>query len=171
MGGSDNIICKAWARATAFHRDESGVAMVEFAIILPMLLLMFAVILEGGRMMWAYQATAAGVRDAARHLARISPETVCVDGGNVNGSSAELLVMISKKSDGSGLFPPSVTIDSVQTGLRCVAGNFRVSPSAIVSVEADVTITFPFAGIFTLVGGSRPTFTATLEDEHRAFGI
>ena len=37
-----------------FSKEESGAALVEFAILLPMMLLVFAVIIEGGRLMWSY---------------------------------------------------------------------------------------------------------------------
>lgn len=154
-----------------FWGREDGAVLVEFSIMLPVLLLLFAVIVEGGRMMWSYQATAAGVRDASRYLARVSSESICVDGGNVTGSTAQLLTIVRNASDGQGLFPPSITVNSVTPGLRCVAGPYRVSPAAIVTVSANLSITFPFSGLFTLAGHERPTIATTLADQHRAFGI
>lgn len=165
------LSAKIKAGAKTFARRDEGAVIVEFAIMLPVFLLLFAVILEGGRMMWSYQATAAGVRDASRYLARISSESICVDGGSVAGSTAELLNIVRNASDGEGLFPPSITVDAVTPSLRCVAGPYRVSPAAIVAVSADLTITFPFSGLFRLAGGDRPTIQTTLADEHRAFGI
>src|SRR5687767_807230 len=67
-------ICPQLARLA---RNERGVALVEFAILLPILLLLFAVTIEGTRMMWSYQTAIAGVRDAARYLGRITPSNVC----------------------------------------------------------------------------------------------
>ena len=152
-------------------RREDGAVLVEFGIMLPVFLLVFAVIFEGGRMLWSYQATAAGVRDASRYLARVSSESICVDGGTVGGRTAELLNIVRNANDGTGLFPASITVTSVTPRLRCVAGPYRVSPAAIVSVTANLTITFPFGGLFTLAGGDRPTIQTQLADEHRAFGI
>ena len=57
-------------------RNDDGVAIVEFAIALPMMLLVFAVIIEGSRLMIAYQSTIAGVRDATRYLSSVLPRRV-----------------------------------------------------------------------------------------------
>ena len=57
--------------------------MVEFAILLPILLLVFAVIVEGGRLMWSYQTVVAGVRDATRYVARAAPANICSTGGSL----------------------------------------------------------------------------------------
>ncbi len=162
---------KAKSRIRTFCLGDEGAVLVEFSIMLPVLLLLFAVIVEGGRMLWSYQATAAGVRDASRYLARVSSESICVDGGSVAGSNTQLLNIVRNASDGEGLFPPSITVNSVNPGLRCVNGPYRVSPAAIVTVSANLTITFPFAGLFVLAGQERPTIQTTLEDQHRAFGI
>ncbi|AML52377.1 TadE/TadG family type IV pilus assembly protein [Falsihalocynthiibacter arcticus] len=64
-----------------FRRDERGTALVELAISLPFALLVFGMIIEGSRMLWAYQSAAAGVRDATRYLARIVPRDICTSGG------------------------------------------------------------------------------------------
>lgn len=158
-----------WLRR--FHRDESGVAIVEFAILLPMLLLIFAVIIEGGRMMWSYQAVSAGVRDASRYLARVAPSTICTEGGAVGGFSGELLTIVSKASDGETLFPSSITVNSVTPSLTCIAGTFRNGPAPIVTVSANLTITFPFSGLFVLAGGSRPTINTTIRDRNKVYGL
>lgn len=158
-------------RIARFHKDESGVALVEFAILLPMLLLIFAVVIEGGRMMWSYQAVAAGVRDASRYLARVAPETICADGGSVAGFNGQLLGIVRNASSGNALFPQSITVNSVTPSLRCVAGAYRISPAPVVSVSANLTITFPFSGLFVFAGGTRPTITTTIQDQNRVYGL
>ena len=94
MRGIQHYIKRISQSLKAFGKCDRGAVLVEFAIMLPVFLLTFAVIFEGGRMLWSYQATAAGVRDASRYLARISPETICVNGGGVAGEAGDLLNIV-----------------------------------------------------------------------------
>jgi Flp pilus assembly protein TadG len=67
------------------RRSDRGAFLVEFAIVVPLLILLFGIVVEGGRLMWSYQTAAAGVRDAARYLGRIVPSDLCVtDTGNTS---------------------------------------------------------------------------------------
>ncbi|MGV8988937.1 MAG: TadE/TadG family type IV pilus assembly protein [Cypionkella sp.] len=157
-------------RVARFGRDESGVALVEFALVLPMMLLVFAVIIEGSRMMLSYQSTIVGIRDAARYLARTVAPDICTTGGSVGGYSAKLKTLVVQGVTAYSVFPSDVVIGSVTPSYRCVTGSFRASPVAIAQVTAEVTISFPFAGIFTLVGGSRPNMTTHVTDQARVFG-
>lgn len=53
------------------HRPQSrqkGVAAVEMAIVLPLLVLVFTGMIEYGRLMWHYDVLAKATRDAARFL-------------------------------------------------------------------------------------------------------
>ena len=67
----------------AFREDRSGAAMLEFAISLPILLLILAVVIEGSRIAWTHQAAASGVRDASRFLARITQADICSNAGSL----------------------------------------------------------------------------------------
>lgn len=53
-------------RAVRWVRDERGTAVVEFAIVLPVLLTMVLAIIDFGRMMAVAASLAAAVRDGAR---------------------------------------------------------------------------------------------------------
>jgi Flp pilus assembly protein TadG len=48
---------------------QQGVAAVEFAIVLPLLMLILTGMIEYSRLMWHYDALAKATRDAARYLA------------------------------------------------------------------------------------------------------
>lgn len=169
-----NVMAKTRSSRTTCRnrllRDESGAALVEFAILLPMLLLLFAVIIEGGRLMWSYQSAAAGVRDAARYLARVAPSNICSQGGSVTAYTADLEAIVRNSINGDSLFPSGITVNSVTPGLACIAGDFRVSPAPVAQVTANLTVTFPFAGLFGLAGGSLATVTTTITDQSRVFG-
>ena len=155
---------------TRFRRDERGAALVEFGIMLPMLLLTFAVVIEGGRLMWSYQTAAAGVRDATRYLARITPPDICSAGGSVAGRQGEMETIVRNSISGDSLFPSGITINSVVPSHSCVTGTYRVSPAPVAQVTANMTITFSFGGIFTLVGSSLGDITTTVTDQSRIFG-
>ena len=151
-------------------RDESGAALVEFAILLPMLLLVFAMIIEGGRLMWSYQSVNAGVRDAARYLARVAPANICSGGTAISTYTAKLTEIVEDTLDGNSIFPPGITINSVTPSLTCAAGTFRVSPAPVAQVQVEMTITFPFAGLFSLNGQSLSTLTKTVRDQSKVYG-
>ena len=153
-----------------FLRAEDGVALVEFALVLPMMMLVFAVIIEGSRMMLSYESAINGVRDATRYLARTAPRDLCVSGASVSGYSGILQTLVIQGVSGNSVFPSHVTIDSVTPSYRCVAGTYRGGDVPVAQVTAVITVTFPFAGLFTLVGGSRPTLTTSVTDQARVFG-
>lgn len=151
-------------------RSEEGAALVEFAIVLPMMLLVFAVIIEGSRLMLSYQATISGVRDATRYLSRVVPTDICATGGSVSGHNATLLTIVSSSTSGGSILPSVVTVNSVASSLVCVSGTYRVSPAPVAAVTANITISFPFSGLFTLSGGNLSLINTTVTDRSRIFG-
>lgn len=160
----------AHTRIKRFAFAESGAALIEFAIMMPMMLLLFAVTIEGGRLMWSYQSVNAGVRDATRYLARVAPGDICSSGGSVSGYTSDLETIVRNTAGGSTIFPSGITVNSVTPSLTCVAGTFRVSPAPVVQVTASLTITFPFAGLFAFAGQSQGTLTKTISDQTRVYG-
>lgn len=130
---------KTKSRLARFRRREEGVALVEFAIVL----LIFAVIIEGGRLFWSYQATILGVRDATRYLARVAPADICVSGGTVAGYQSKLENIVRNTSSGNAIFPGGITITAVVPSVNCVVGNYRGGQAAIATVTASLAVTFP----------------------------
>lgn len=157
-------------RLRRFAGDESGAQLVEFAIVLPMMLLVFAVIVEGARMMWSYQTVVAGVRDATRFLARVAPRDICDLGSGVEGYEDTLAGIIRNAYEGASILPSGVTVTAVLPSLTCHEGDFRSDVAPIVTVRAEVEVVFPFAGLFTLVGGNRPTLETGVADQSRVYG-
>ena len=66
-----------------FRRAEDGTALVEFAISLPLILVVSFGTINSMRLFWSYQAAVAGVRDAARYVARMAPDNICTTGANL----------------------------------------------------------------------------------------
>ncbi|NHZ33693.1 TadE/TadG family type IV pilus assembly protein [Massilia rubra] len=77
------------------HRQQ-GVALVEFAFVLPLLLIISLLCAELGRAVYRYNTTAKTVRDAVRYLSVQTPGTHVAEArnlilyGNVAGSGALL---------------------------------------------------------------------------------
>lgn len=158
------------ARLKRFLREEDGVALMEFVMVMPITVLLFGVVVEGTRMFYSYQAAISGVRDATRYLARVAPLDICTSGGSLADYTTDLEDIVRETIDGGSLFPVGITVTSVTPTLSCVTGTYRVSPAPVASVRADLTITFPMAGFFKVAGIARPTVTTRVTDEHRIFG-
>lgn len=158
------------SRRGRFLADECGAILVEFAIVMPLMILFFAVTVELARMMWGYQTAIGGVRDATRYLARITPFDICDTAGSVGVTATKLKAIVEKDINGTGLFPTKLTINSVTPSYACVTGTYRHNPVAVGVVTASLTIEFPLSGIMSLFGGSLPTVTTTVTDRSRIFG-
>lgn len=80
------------------NRKQHGVALVEFALILPFLLVLSIVTFELGRAIWQYNTLTKSVRDAARYLSIQTPGTKITQArnlmvyGNLGGTGAPLVV-------------------------------------------------------------------------------
>jgi Flp pilus assembly protein TadG len=177
------------SKAVRFYRDEGGVALVEFAIFLPIFVLSFFVIVEFSRVFFSYQGAMTGVRDAARYMARVYPAEVCA--GAADGSSVVTNVVTNPADTNSDIafqiikrnmhnennaFPSLVRVVSVSTSYRCVTpateGTFRQAEVPIARVFAVVEITLPLGGILELNGlPLLPKITGRIADESRIYGV
>jgi len=78
------------------NKIQRGVALVEFALILPFLLLLSLITVEFGRAIWQYNTLTKSVRDAARYLSLQTPGTKMAQAknlvvyGNLAGTGAPL---------------------------------------------------------------------------------
>lgn len=154
-----------------FAREESGAALVEFALMLPVMLLMFAVAVEGGRTYHSYQTTVSGVRDAARYLSRVMRSDACITGAEVGDWEQALTQIVRTDQQRKDLFSPGVSVESVTSTLNCIAGDWRGEGAApIATVTATLVISYPFSGLFSLAGGSLGTVTTTVSDTARIIG-
>lgn len=64
-------------------KAQRGVAIVEFALILPLLLILTLITTEFGRAMYEYNTVAKSVRDAARYLSIQLPNTKQTEAANL----------------------------------------------------------------------------------------
>ena len=172
------------SRIGRFGRREDGVALVEFALFLPIFLLAFFVIVEFGRTFFSYQGALAGVRDATRFAARTLDHRVCE--GELDGAGATVSIGTAALPDATyqivernllnevDLLPTNVRIVQTSTSYRCVvtAGAYREDEVPIAWVAARIEIVLPLGEILELNG--RPiirNITTDIIDESRIFGV
>lgn len=154
-----------------FAGSDRGASLVEFGLVLPMLILLFGVIIEGGRLMWSYQSVVNGVRDATRYLGRIAPTDVCSE-NTLAAYTGDLYSIVRYSDSDTDLFPTNrkVTINSVTAA--CVDNPASPGIDPVVAVTARVTIDFPFGGLFEAMGAdSLDAVTASITDRSRVLGI
>jgi Flp pilus assembly protein TadG len=83
------------------NRKQKGVALVEFALILPFLLVLSIITFEFGRAIWQYNTLTNSVRDAARYLSLQTPGTKIAQArnlmvyGNLGGTGTPLAMGLS----------------------------------------------------------------------------
>jgi Flp pilus assembly protein TadG len=63
--------------------SQTGVALIEFALVLPFLLLLAFITTEYGRALYQYNTLAKSVRDAVRFLSIQAPETMTAQAKNL----------------------------------------------------------------------------------------
>ena len=160
-----------------FRRNEAGATAVEFVILLPVMMVVFAAIVEGTRLYWNYQAAVSGVRDASRYLARITNSDVCPAGGGAavpnNGPTVAAGIINATMRDENNLFPSGVTITGVNATVVCVATpTLRNAVTPVAQVQATVNIDLPFGEVFNFFGArSNATMTSQITDQSRIYGI
>ena len=177
-----------------FSRREEGVALVEFALFLPVFLLSFFVIVEFSRTFFSYQGALSGVRDATRYAARVLDRDVCEDlsgtelditnsdlfknTNEVDGSTDALYQIVFRNMDNeNSALPSSVELVSVTAKYTCevpVEGTLNQARVPVAEVSARFLITLPLIGLLELNGlnGIIPdaTISRTIVDRSRIHG-
>ena len=156
-----------------FWRREEGAILVEFAISLPMILILAMLSVESMRLFWSYQAAIAGVRDATRYLARIAPADLCTTGGSVTGYASQLRGIVETTIDRTALFPAGVTVTSLTSTHACINSlALRQASVPVATVSANVSITMPFSQILRVIGANpSATINTTVRDQARVYGL
>ncbi|MGQ7818353.1 TadE/TadG family type IV pilus assembly protein [Metapseudomonas furukawaii] len=142
-------------KGCAFHqpRGQRGVAMVEFAIALPLLLLMLLAIGEFGRMLYQYNSLLQASRDAGRYVAGKAWDRTLGKIVLVDQQQDKDLVSEARNIAVYGI--PGVTDDSQPVVAGLETGD--VSVTEFDAEHVQVSITFAFQpllgdGIPALVG-------------------
>lgn len=143
-----------------FASDTRGAALVEFGIVLPLMMVLFVVIVEGSRMLWGYQSVITAVRDETRYVARAVPVDVCSGTPRPESvSDANLLTRIRQKT-----YVVDVTSVTLTDPIDCSAG------PPIAEVTASITLALPFRTLLGFVGGAVGDITTSVTDRSRIYG-
>jgi len=132
------------------QRRQLGLAMVEFAIATPILLVLLYAIAEFGNVFYQYAMLADGARDADRYLASnaiTDSSGVVTVSSTVSNATKNLVVYGNAGGTGSPLLP----------GLA--VGQVTVATQADPDGSTDVTVSvaYPYQ---SLLGGSIPNFAS-----------
>jgi Flp pilus assembly protein TadG len=173
MGMAHTPTHSSVGRLTRFWRNQDGSALVEFAISLPLILMLSFLTIESMRMFWSYQAAIAGVRDATRYLARVAPANLCTAGGSVADYATELEGIVETTITGAALFPAGVSVTSVTPSYTCINSlGLRQASVPVATVSANVSITMPFSQVLRLVSPApAPALNTTVSDQARVYGL
>jgi len=88
-----------------FQRDEQGIQLVELAIVIPLMLMMFAAVAEFGRYFYEYTTAAKGARVGARFLASKSVNSAT----NYEAQAKNLVVYGNIAGTGTPILPGLTT--------------------------------------------------------------
>ena len=146
-------------RKARYRHSERGIAIVEFAVAAPILLLLLLATAELGRMLSQYNTLNKSVRDGARYLATnaLSGTTwVVVITPTVQTATINLVVTGNTAGTGSALLPSlsasNVTVTGLANGYVSVAATYAYVPmigsnlptfglSAPINVAVNLTAT------------------------------
>jgi Flp pilus assembly protein TadG len=128
-----------------FRRDERGVQLVELAIVLPILILLFGAVAEFGRYFYEYTTVAKGARTGARYLASKSATS---NANNWEANAKNIVVYGNTAGTGDPILPGlSVANVEVQYTVKVSIINYQHQPlfdigamlkTPALSMEVDV---------------------------------
>jgi hypothetical protein len=104
-------------RVRRLFRAEDGTQMIEFAIVFPILLLLFAGTAELGRLFYTYTTLAKATRGGARYLSLVADV-------NTSTTAGKNIVMCGNAAGCGGAGQPAVILPNLQ------ASNIVVTPPA-----------------------------------------
>lgn len=137
-------------------RRQQGVAAVEFAIVVFILLLIGAGIVEFGRAFWYYDAMSKGTRDAARYLSTVPT-------ASLGGAVATAQTMVASAATAGSV--PAFTAANVTIDCAPTACGAALRPTDIASVRASVQYPLSIGSIFPFIAsasGGSSAFAVTL---------
>lgn len=136
-----------------FTRDDRGLQLVELAIALPVMILLFGTVAEFGRYFQAYSTLAKGSRVAARYLA-----TAPVDGSK--DVAAKNLVVYGNLNGSGNPIVNELDIENVKIKRSDAAGNPTAGCPTTITVYID---DFQHKPLFDLGKLMKSSFTLAID--------
>lgn len=107
-------------------KKERGAAIVEFAMMMPLMFILIFVTTEFGRAYYQYNTLAKTVREAARYLS--------VRAQNVGVAQAKNIILYGSPAGGSKPVVPGLSLSNVPNPTYTTAGTYPVLTTVTVSV-------------------------------------
>ena len=111
-------------RIGRFVRREDGTQMIEFAIVFPVLLLMFAGTTEVGRLLYQYTTLSKATRSGARYLSTVQNVgtstnaaknvVMCGNAGGCGGAGQPAVIVPNLTSSNVVVTPPATGVATVK---------------------------------------------------------
>ncbi len=139
--------------------DRAGGPLAEMAIILLPFMLMLALALEGGNILWRHQIATKAVGDATRYLSRVQAlitpdcgldETVLAPAS----ATAQSLAATGQLGGGGASLMPGLTPSAVRIPAPAIVD--ATPCTVVVSAIVDVQLALPFAAVFQLINPASP---------------
>lgn len=146
MNGPDTVRRKVWRTCSLLGREENGSQLIEFAIALPFLVLMFAGAIELGRVFHTYTTLTKSTVVGARYL---SSPVVALDATGYAASD----INIAKNLMICGVAANCVNQTPIVTGLT--AANITITPPPNTPGVRYVTVSISYTyapKVFNLAG-------------------
>ena len=158
---------------TSLLKDEQGGPLAEMAILLLPFMLIIAMVIEGGNILWRHQISLKAVRDATRYVSRTP--LLFDDNCRLDDTVLATTIASAKQLGSTGLLQggsallPGWTAENIEIARPTV---IRRDPClAAVQAAASVDLPLPFAPIFRVFN---PAFgnvlTFTVQDRTRWLG-
>lgn len=126
-----------WQRHRRRHRSVRGQALVETAIMLPVILILLLGAVDFGRLFFTWVGLQQAARIGANH-ASLDPRTV----------STDLPAIIQSETDVISCEPGSLSANVIYTRAGSQIANAQVGDYARVTLSCDFQLLTPLAGIF-----------------------
>jgi Flp pilus assembly protein TadG len=154
---------------TGIASDTRGVSLLEGAILFPFLFTLGLGMFEFGNLLYQYQLVMSGVRDAARHLARVDITDATAETkaknialtGTVDGSGAARVSWWNAGDISVTYVPISNPIVDANTGARTYRGG-----DPITEIQVTTTPTYGGLGFLNYVGLGPISFTLEHRERH-----
>lgn len=155
-----------------FRRDEHGAIMVEMTIITPMLLTLAAGVFEFGNLIEKKLLIEAGLRDAARYVARCNQSFSGVD-----CSAVAKNIAATATTDGTGIVrvsgwaATSVTVQPTYLTVPVTVDgsgnqNYRSSTANVYTVRVSTSFTYTGTSLLSYLGLGPITLSGAQEERY-----
>lgn len=153
--------------------DRQGGPLAEMAIVLLPFLLLLALLIEGGNLLWRHQIAAKAVRDATRFLSRqqtlVGPGCLVDAGAFAAASAAAQVLGATGRLAGAAPLVPGWTSASIAIPAPVIAVSEPCT--VLVGAVATVELALPFASVLRIFDPAAPAaLSFSVADQARWLG-